>query len=126
MKKFLSLLMVCMISLMQAASHESNGQDKLAYLEQVVQERKAELPQLKKQLSEQIQGSEAAQRLRTKINQYQEFITTAMAEIQAHRAKPSVIKSSTAAQPMTIAEQLKRRVQHDFKLPAAKKRSGIQ
>lgn len=122
MKKFIPIVVLCALSSLQAISGVSHGEQQLAYLEKLAQERKAELPKLRQQLREQVQGSQAAQELKTKINQYEEFIPTALAEVRARRA--AVLPASgkaVATKPVSLAQELKERVQHDFKLPAAAK-----
>lgn len=95
MKRYISLVFLCTVSALQARSVTQTDQ-LLMNLEKTVQERIAELPELKKKLTATAAGSEDARRLRSKINQYKEYIQTAEAELKARKGQPSPVRVPVA------------------------------
>ncbi len=95
MKKSIIIIILCTLGALQARP-VAQEDVQLKDLEKKIYERSVELPELKKQLKQTAKGSEDARRLRTKINQYEEFITTGQAELDARRKKPSLVQIPVA------------------------------
>jgi hypothetical protein len=88
MKKYVAIVALGFFGAMQAKAQITNEQQ-LEQLKQKIQERRTELPRLRKSLSNAPQGSVEAGRLRTQVGQHREFIQSAQAELEARRAAAS-------------------------------------